>query len=121
MIETLESISKKLRWTKPLVLIIGLICFILFFAAIFELKGLNSDIYLIPSVLGVAWAALFFFLLSTFPYVPAKPNKDEKYFAKLKIRVKRVLYHLLSVIFIVLTIAVIIVSFKLLSIWHTDF
>jgi hypothetical protein len=121
MLDALEIVTKRFRWTKPLVFIIGVVFLSLFLASIFGLGRIESDIYLIPSVLGVIWSALFFFMVSTFPYVPPKPTKDTKFFEKIKVRFKRGIYHVFSVIFVFLTIALFSLSFKMVGIWRTDF
>ena len=121
MIEALQSLSIKLRWAKPIVFIVGVTFLFLFFATIFGLLGITTDIYLIPSILGVTWAALFFFLISTFPYVPAKPDKGEKLLAKLQVLFRRGIYYIFGVIFVGLTIAVVTLSFKLFGIWRANF
>ena len=121
MIETLQTIAKKLQRTKPLILIVALLFSGLFLATLSGVDGIGNDAYLIPSVLGVIWAALLFVLISVFPYVPAKPDKGLGFFARLKIRIKRGLYSIFGVFMIVLTIAVVLISSRMLVIWFTDF
>ena len=121
MIEVLQSLAKKIRWAKPFILIIGLVFFGLFLTTVLGVEGMSDDVYLIPGVLGVIWAALFFTLISIFPYVPARPARDTALLAKLKIRIKRGLYYILGVLLIVLTMAVIFISFRMLVIWRADF
>jgi hypothetical protein len=84
MINTLELISKQFHWAKPIILILGFGFFNLFIASIFRLGGINNDVYLIPSLLGTIWAGLFFILISTFQFIPAKPTKDTAFFSKIK-------------------------------------
>jgi len=121
MIDSLEIVAKRFRWSKPLVFMIGLVFLSLFFGSIFGLSGISSDIYLIPSVLGVIWSALFFFLVSTYSYIPPKPTNGTKFFFRVKVHFKRGIYHVLGVVFILLTIAVISLSFKMLGVWRNEF
>ncbi len=121
MIDALEIVAKRFRWSKPLVFMIGLVFLSVFLGSIFGLRGLESDIYLIPSILGIIWSAQFFFLVSTFPSIPPRPTKGTKFFARVKVRVKRGMYHVLGVVFILLTIAVVLLSFKMVGVWRADF
>ncbi|MBV1879138.1 MAG: hypothetical protein KUG79_15965 [Pseudomonadales bacterium] len=120
MIEMLGAISTKLRWAKVLVCLLGVCFFGLFVSSIFNVPATNSDEYLLPSVVGVIWSALFFLLIATFSNIPSKPLKQDKFFVKLKVRIKRSGYHVLGVIFVVLTIAVLMLSFKMFGIWHAQ-
>ncbi len=121
MLSTLGSLSRLLRWTKPVVLLLGIASFSLFIATLFQLAGIETDIYLMPSVLGVLWSLLFFFLLSTFPHVPPKPDKELSWFKRLKVRLQRGIYYLLGTLFIILTLAAIRITFSMLGIWGDTF
>lgn len=121
MIETLGAFSTKFRWMKPVILLVGVGFFVLFCITILGVYGISGDIYLIPSVLGVVWAALFFFMVSTFPHVPPKHTKKSGFFVRVELRLKRGVYHILGAVFVVLTVAVVMLSFKMFGIWRADF
>jgi hypothetical protein len=53
--------------------------------------------------------------------VPPIPGSDVKFFAKIKMRILRGIYYLLGTIFIVLTLAIIVISFKLSGIWRAEY
>lgn len=121
MIEALAELSKRIYWAKPVAYLMGFGFFSLFAYAVFSTNANETDIYLIPSVLGVIWSLLFISIVSIFPYVPSKPSSDEKFFKKLKVRFKRAIYHLLGLLFLILTIAVILLSLKMFGIWRADY
>lgn len=121
MIDALKIVSKRFRWTKPLAFIIGVVFLSLFLASIFGLGGIEGDIYLIPSILGFIWSGLFYFMVSTFASVPQQPARDTQFIEKIKVRFKRGIYYVLSIIFVVLTVAMVSLSFKMAGIWRADF
>jgi len=121
MLNILSTISLKLYRLKPFVALFGLICVIAFFSSFFNVSYLNSEILFIPSLLGGLWSALYFVFLSAFMAVPPIPGSDVKFFAKIKMRILRGIYYLLGTIFIVLTLAIIVISFKLSGIWRAEY
>ena len=74
-----------------------------------------------PSLVGMFWSALFFILVSTFQNVPQKPSKDIKFFSRLKIRFHRLVYTIMGLAFLILTVAVVMLSLKLSGIWRSEF
>ncbi len=120
MLETLARLAIKLHWSKPLVIVIGACFFGWFCLNIFGVLGTDSDAYLIPSVLGLLWSVLLFFLLTTFLDIPPKPQAEASFLIRLKTRIKRSFYYLLGLIFLLLTIAVSLYSFRMLGIWMSD-
>ena len=121
MIESLVGLSKRLFWMKPIIFLIGIGFFGLFLYTLLSTNAIEKDVYLIPSVLGTIWSLLFMSLVSMFSNVPSKPVPSEVFFTKLKIRFKRGLYHCLGALFIVLTIAVIVLSIKMFGVWRADY
>jgi len=121
VLEVLSSISKKLVWTKPITLTITLIFMIMLLSSIFNVGYFKDDIYLIPSLVGALWAGLLFNLVHVFPHLPQKPNKDIALLSRLKLRLIRFIFSFLALGFLVLTVVVVMLSFKLLGIWRADF
>ncbi len=120
MLEKLSAIAIKLVWALPLVrfLLVASLC--LFFLAVFELTGIESKVYLIPSVLGLLWSVLLLCLLITFPEIPKKLSKESKFIAKTKNRIKLGIYYFLALLFIILSIVITILSFRIIQVWLAD-
>ena len=121
MLKTLSAISLKLYWLKPFVALFGLICVGVFVLSLLNFGYFKSEILLIPSLLGGLWSALYFILLIAFTSLPPKPGSEVKFFAKIKMRLLRGIYYLLGTTFIVLTLAVIVISFKLSGVWRAEY
>lgn len=118
MIDFLASISRKLYWAKTAILILGICLTSLFTFVVVRTDLFDSDIYLIPSMLGSIWAWLFLFLISSFVKVPGTPSKEIGFFKRLKVKFKRVFYWLLCIVFAILSITVVVMSFRLIMIWQ---
>lgn len=121
MLKTLSAISLKLYRLKPFVVLFGSLCLGVCVLSLLNFSYFKSDILLIPSLLGGLWSALFFILLSAFITVPPVPGSDVKFFAKIKMRLLRGTYYLLGTTFIVLTLVVIVISFKFSGIWRAEY
>lgn len=120
MLNVFSAISTRLYWSKPYIAILGLICFGIFILSILGVGFFDSEVFLIPSLLLALWSTLYFILLSTFSSIPPAPVSDLKLFTKIKIRLIRGLYYFLGVIFIVLTLAVLVISFKFSGVWRAE-
>ena len=121
MIDHLCAFSKKVVWLKPFFFITSAVAFILFCYVVFIEEGTDKDVYIIPSVVGVLWSLVCSLLLAVFPYVPAKPDKQQPFFKRLKIRLVRGGYHIGSLLFCVLSASVVWLTLRLLDVWRADF
>ena len=121
MLEALSAISTRLYWSKPIAVLLGTVFFVVFVTSILDLGGFDSDALVIPGLLGVAWSATYYLLLSIFPSVPARPGVEVKFFTRAKIRFQRGIYYLLGLILVALSVVMLFISFKLLGIWRAEF
>lgn len=121
MIDSLSVFSKKAVWLKPLFFITTAVAFIIFGYVVLIEKGADKDVYIIPSIVVVLWSLVCSLLLSVFPYVPPKPDKQQRIFKRIKIRFARGGYHLGSLIFCVLSVSVVWLTLRLINVWRADF
>jgi len=99
----------------------------LFLAAFFAACIVYGFIYLaptqqnqfvLPSFLALLWSLMFYILLVFTQKKPQDSNKKPTLLNKFKLKVHRLFYSLFTVVFIGLTLAVFIVTFRLLSVWY---
>lgn len=121
MIDHLSAFSKKVAWLKPLLFITAAAAFIVFGYIVLIEEGVEKDVYLIPSVTIALWSLVCALLPSVFPYVPPAPDKQQRLFERLKIRLTRGCYHIASWVFFVLSVLIVWLTIRLLSIWHADY
>lgn len=84
-------------------------------------EGVNKDIYIIPCIVGVLWSLLCLLLLSVFPYVPPKPDKQEPFLRRLKIRFARGFYLIGALMFYLLSASAIWLTLRLINVWRADY
>jgi hypothetical protein len=121
MIDHLSAFSRKVVWLKPLFFITTAAAFIVFGYVVLIEEGAGKDVYIIPSVVGVLWSLFCLLLLSVFPHVPAKPDKQQRLLQRLKIRLVRGGYHIGSLLFCLLSASVVWLTLRLLNVWYADF
>ena len=121
MIDRLSSFSKKVVWLKSLLFISTAAAFIVSGYVVLIEDGVDKDVYIIPSIVGLLWALVCLLLLSVFPNVPPKPDKQQRFLKRLKIRLTRGSYYIGSLIFCVLSASVVWLTLRLIHIWRADF
>ncbi len=113
----IEKYADKLLPFKPFILLIILLSFISVITIVVTSDSHQEDVFLIPSILLLIWSLVFFNLINLFANAPRKPTKNDAFFLKIKIRLKRAWYHFLSLIFILISITAIFFTMKLLGVW----
>lgn len=121
MIDYLSTFSKKVVRLKPLFFITIAAAFIVFGYLVFVEEGADKDFYIILSIVGVLWSLVCLLLLSVFPYVPPKPDEQQRFLKRLKIQLARGAYHIGSLIFCVLSASVVWLTLRLINVWRADF
>ena len=121
MIDHLSAFSQKAAWLKPLCFFTTAAAFIVFGYVVLIEETAAKDVYIIPAIVVVLWSLVCLVLLSFFPYVPAKPDKQQRLSMRLKIGLARGCYHLGSWAFCLLSVAVVWLTLRLLSVWLADF
>ena len=97
----------------------GFIFLGLFCSSLFDIGQFIEEVYLIPSLADFIWSVLFFILLNAFESIPVKPNGKFAFFSKIKYWFVRLGYRILLVIFVLMTVAGLIVSFRLFRMLKT--
>ncbi|RCU51475.1 hypothetical protein DU002_03090 [Corallincola holothuriorum] len=121
MLEVLNSASTKAGWLKPVVTIASVVSLSAFLYVVLIAEGASKDVYLIPSVVVFLWTLLFSFLLAVFPNIPAVPDKSCNLLFRAKVRVVRWFYYIVAAFFLVATLAVVLLSMRILNVWRIDF
>ncbi|MBR9987131.1 MAG: hypothetical protein KFF68_14615 [Desulfosarcina sp.] len=97
-----------------LISLASLVVIVLFFAAE---KG---DRFIIPFSVSLLWGLSTYSFIVTFRAVPDKPNAPLKCFRKLKHAITRLWYGLVSLFFLGATLAIIVVTIRMVAIWLRD-
>ena len=117
MIDKLQGIAQAIQILRLPSIAVGLISLTSMVAIMFLSKSHGSDRYLIPSIVGLLWAISTYSFIVTFRSVPKKAKKSLKFFTKLKRNINRGWYWFIGVVFLGTTMAVMFVTFRMVSIW----
>ena len=117
MIDKLQKIAQAIQILRLPSIAVGLISFASMVAIIFISKSHESDRFLIPSIVVLIWAISTYTFITTFRLVPKKANKSLKFFSKLKRNINRGWYWFIGVVFFGTTVAVMFLTFRMVSIW----
>lgn len=121
MIDKLQRIAQAIQILRPVSGVLGLICLAVIVVSVFISESHEGDRLILPSFVGLLWAMSTYFFLVAFRSVPEKPDKTMRFSSKLKHNIVRAWYWFIGVIFLGTTVAVILVTFRMVSIWLRDY
>lgn len=121
MIDQLRVFSRKVVWLRPLFFLTTAAAIIVFAYVVFIENAADKEVYIIPCIVGVLWSLVCLLLLSAFPHVPPKPEVQQRFYKRLKIRLARGCYYIVSLIFVMLSVSALLLTFRLLNVWRADF
>jgi len=117
MIERLQAIATFLSRFRLFIGLLGVVFVGLFLMSLFEVGSAAEYDLLIPAIVGFCWAAILLSFASFFISIPAKFEKGAKLGARLVSRIKRGLAQGLGLLMISLTIALVLLTYRLLRVW----
>ena len=120
MLDKLQRIAQAIEILRLPSVIVGLISFTSVVVIILTSKSHQEDRFLIPSIVILFWVVNTHTFITTFRSVPEKTLQTLGFWDKLRSRIFRGWYWFTAVIFFVATVAVTIVTFRLMSFWLSD-
>ena len=99
---------------------LGSMCLGIFICSLFDIGYFIEEVYLIPSLAGFMYSVLFFILLNAFTNIPRQSDKKVALFTRIKIWFLRMGYRILACIFLLMSIAGIVLSVRLLGVWYAS-
>ncbi len=121
MIDKLKKYSEYIRHLRLPAIAVGFFCLITTIVIILDSESNFGNRFLIPSFVGVVWAMSIYAFIVTFQSVPEKANNSVSIFGKLKRRLHRGWYWIISVVFLSTTLAAIYFTNSVISIWLSDY
>ena len=116
MIDKLQRIAQAIQILRLPSIAVGLISLASMVMIMFISNSHESDRFLIPSIVGLLWAISTYSFIVTFRSVPEKANKSLKFFSKLKRIINRGWYWFIGLVFLGTTMAVMFVTYRMVSI-----
>ena len=121
MIEKLHRLAHAIRILRLPSIALGIICLASLCVIIFVSQSHEGDRYIIPSLIGLLWAMSTYAFIATFVSVPTRAEKPLRFFSRLKQRLLRGWYWVISIVFLATTGVVILITFRMASIWWRDY
>ncbi|MDP6376274.1 MAG: hypothetical protein QF921_18050 [Pseudomonadales bacterium] len=123
-LERLQCIARPLTPLRYVPLAAAFAFAALFLVSALDIEALRGEAperYTIPALLGVLWSLAIFSFIVSFREVPPPVPQDAGLVARLRVRFARAYYWLLAGSLAFLTFAVAYLSYRLLSVWSSDF
>ena len=121
MVDKLQRIAQAIRFLRLPSIIIGLISLISIAVIVLASRSHEEDRFLIPSIVVLFWAFSTHSFITTFRSIPEKPSEPLGFFPRLLRNISRVLYWLMGLVFFGTTFAVVVVTYRLVSFWLSDY
>ena len=121
MINKLQRIAQAIQMLRLPSISVGLISLASMVVIIFISESTEGDRFIIPCFVGLLWAMSTYSFIVTFRSVPEKASKTLRFFSKLKHNIYRGWYWFISVVFLGTTVAVILLTYRMVSIWLRDY
>lgn len=121
MIDRFQALASKVQRLQPVAIGIGIAC--LAAAAYFALSppAPESERFLLPAIIGFLWSVSATSFISIFRSVPEKADASATRWQRIRLGAWRGWYWLMALLFFGTTLAVVVVSQKLLSVWAKDY
>ncbi len=121
MIDRFAKVANTLQILRLPSVIAGVLSSAAMLTVIITSKTHESDFYLIPSSVGLLWSIATYSFLVNFQSVPNKAESSWSLFERIKRNAIRAWYWLIAVLFVVTTIAVMAISYRMIAVWLRDY
>ncbi len=109
-----KQVMQALYYIKPLLNFISVAC-LGFIVYLFLVSTINmQNAYAMPSLLLAVWSLLMSALIGLYSHKPSTDNVDKGWFARMKSKVGKGLFNMVSLIFALVTFALLYVTIRLL-------
>jgi len=117
MIERLQRIATTLRRFRLLILVLGIVSAGVFSLSLFQNPWLDGDVWLIPSLVALCWSLTLLSLTLLFINIPPRAEKSDGWRKRLSVFIRRGLLWDLALLFVILSLTVLLLSYQLLRTW----
>lgn len=121
MIDNFQRIAQTIQILKLPSLIVGSVCLVSFILIVLSASSDEGNRFLMPSFVGLVWAATTFSFIATFRTIPEKAEKSQGFIGRFKRGLSRAWYWFIAVVFVGTTLTALIMTGRLMSIWLKDY
>jgi hypothetical protein len=117
LIKWCELIARQLVKGRVFAFLLGIISFFsLVYVAIFGTIELQDQVA-VPCLLTILWSLLFFVFIRVYSNSTIQQTKKPSMFTRFKNKIKRFFYILFSWCFLLLTLSILYLTYKMLTVW----
>ena len=120
MIDRFQKIAQSMRILLLPLMLVGSICLVSVAVILMGARSEELERFLTPSLVGFVWAATTYSFIATFRIIPEKADESQGFAGKLRRRISRGWYWFIAVVFLGTTVAALVLTSRLMSIWLTD-
>jgi hypothetical protein len=121
MIDRLQAVASRVQPLRFVAIAVGLFCLGVTMFIVFSPPSYEGDRFLIPSLIGLLWSVSAYNFLVIFGSVPEKAAPSDKRFKRFKRAAWRAWYWFIALVFAGTTLAMLVASNSLLSVWIQDY
>lgn len=117
MLDKLRVVAIKLRWLRPILLLLGLLALAVFIYVLLLSGSASQDSLLVPSILTILWSGICYWFITAFTRLPARPSARQTWFRRIKAHFARGFYLLLMLGASCLTLVMVFISIRGINLW----
>ncbi|OQX30366.1 MAG: hypothetical protein B0D96_08090 [Candidatus Sedimenticola endophacoides] len=117
----LQRLARRLQPLQRLLPALALVCLSLVAALLLNGDHTLSDRYLTPLLLLLLWLTALYALIHTFQYLHWPPPEGARLGQKIRAALLGLWQALLAALFLIATLALTLLSWRLLALWHHDY
>ena len=121
MIERFQRMAQAIQILLLPSIVFGSACLVAMILIVLSNSPDDGNQFLLPVFVGLIWAATTYAFIATFHTIPEKANKSLGFVGRLKRRLSRGWYWFIGVVFLCTTIAALVTTGRLMSIWLKDY
>jgi len=121
MIDKFQRIAQTIQILKLPSFLVGSICLVSFVVIVLSAGSGEGNRFLMPSFVGLVWAATTFSFIATFRTIPVIVEQSQGFIGRFKRRLSRAWYWFIAVVFVGTTFTALIMTGRLMSIWLKDY
>ena len=114
MIDTMQSLAKRVYPIRHLFVVMALLSLFAFIYVALS-RDTSLDVYLFPSVVAFGWSVCLYGIIDVFQTTPGKVVAGDRFFTRLKKRIRRSIAWVWSVGFLLCTVLLFYLSYKSVS------
>jgi hypothetical protein len=121
LIDTLQKFAVRLQPVRLALLVLSGFSFVALLFILITSTTHSGDRFLVPAILGLLWSLSGYAFILNFRSVPRRDYGTGGFIKRLKLRLLRLWYWVLALLFFGTTLALLLFSIRLLRIWIQDY